>query len=186
MSAKITVRNTIATPEQLAKALGQLSEADLARIQRIAKMRATGLATDWQDLLQESLARALGGSRRWPTEVPLIAFLAQTIRSVANEEWERVGRDAINESDLPSSGADPIDLAELAATTVHPESEVQARSVLRQIEKHFEDDPQVLSVLEGMALGLEPAEVQVRAGLSETQYASAQKRLRRKVIQGLF
>lgn len=175
-------QSDLASPHEVQMALARLSTADLLRIKQLAKLRAAGLTTvDWQDLLNEAISRILAGTRRWPRSVPLVAFLAQTMRSVASEEWRRINQDReILESDLaPTKQGSPVALAEIAVDPVDPERETMARRTIGEIQRLFRDDHEAIEVLHGMARGLAPDEIQSEAGMSETQYASAQKRIRR-------
>src|SRR2546421_510874 len=119
-----------ASVQEVALTLAHLSAADLLRVKQIAKMRSAGLtAVDWEDLVNEAVSRALAGTRRWPRTVPFIAFLAQTIRSVASEEWRRLDQEHVTlESELVSADGDPsIALADIVANPIHPERAVIAR-----------------------------------------------------------
>lgn len=173
----------LASTQEAALTLRDLSQADLLRLKQIAKMRSSGLASlDWEDLVNEAVARVLAGTRRWPKSVPFIAFMAQTIRSVASEEWRRLDQAQVTlESEMASTDdGEPItSLADIAANPIHPEREVIARRTLREIEALFVDDAEAHQVLSGLAQGLAPAEIQTDSGMSPIQYASAQKRIRR-------
>lgn len=158
-------------------ALENLSAADLLRIKQVGKMRSWGLvAVDWEDLVNEAVSRTLSGNRRWPKAVPFIAFLVQTIRSIANEEWRDIGRHrpdtAINTNPAPNSSDAEIN-------QIHPEREVIAANMLEEIETLFQGDAEATAVISGLAQGLSPDEVRAEAGLTPTQYSSAQKRIRR-------
>src|SRR5271163_4921104 len=56
------------TTEQVAHALRRLTDADLLRLEALARLRARGLpgGVAWSDLLNEAIRRALDGSRPWP------------------------------------------------------------------------------------------------------------------------
>src|ERR1700744_5939432 len=83
-----------ASEKEVAIAFAALNAADYARLARIAQLRARGLPElDWRDLLHDATTRALEGARRWPADVPFMAFVAQTLRSVASEAWRRRVRD---------------------------------------------------------------------------------------------
>lgn len=167
-------------------ALARLSSADLLRIKQLARLRAAGLTrVDWQDLLNEAITRMLAGTRRWPKSVPLVAFLAQTMRSVASEEWRRLDQDGeVLESDLPPTDqGPPVALAEIAVNPIDPERETLARRTIEEIQHLFQDDDEAREVLNGMARGLTPEEIQSEARMSETRYASAQKRIRRRLAR---
>lgn len=180
----------LATATDVATALLSLTDADLVRLKRIAQLRSAGLvAIEWKDLINEAVSRALGETRRWPRSVPFVAFLAQTMRSIANEEWRRLHQEKVTlESDLgPShSNGELMTLDELAENAVHPEREVLARKTLEEIEALFKDDIEALAILNGLAGGLTPDEIQIKGGMSRIQYASSQKRIRRKLARELF
>jgi hypothetical protein len=66
------------TSEDVERALCGLSDGDLFRVRALASLRGRGLpgGIGWADLLQETVLRALDGSRGWPAGVPFVAFLA--------------------------------------------------------------------------------------------------------------
>lgn len=168
--------------EEAVQALTNLSVADLARIKQIAKLRSIGLVSmDWEDVVNESISRMLAGSRRWPRSVPFIAFMAQTIRSVASEEWRHPDHNMlISESQLFSAeDGPPVELADISINPIHPEREIAARSALEEIELIFKEDKVAITLLRAMAQGFSPEETQAAAGITETEYLSAQKRIRR-------
>lgn len=175
------------TRKQIEEALAGLSNADLLRLKRVAQLRAHGLPQmNWEDLLQEAIARALAGSRGWPAGVPFLAFMLQTMRSIANEAWLSARRSGIAlESDFESgevnSDAREFRLEELAADEVNPEREAMARDALRCIEVFFAEDSDATAVLKGLAQGLSPEETQVQGRMTPLRYEAAQKRIRRKL-----
>ncbi len=175
---------------QIEEALTGLSNADLLRLKRIAQLRTYGLPEmNWEDLLQEAIARALAGSRVWPSEVPFLAFLVQTMRSIANEAWLSARRaDVALESDFESgktsSDAREFRLEEVATNEVDPEREAMASDALRWIEAFFAEDSDATAVLAGLAQGLSPQETQIQSGMTPSRYEAAQKRIRRKLTKG--
>jgi RNA polymerase sigma-70 factor (ECF subfamily) len=78
-------------PRDVRAALAALSEDDLLRLRAIARLRARSLPGDisWSDLLHEAVVRTLAGTRPWPLDVPLLAFLAGIMRSLCDEQWRR-------------------------------------------------------------------------------------------------
>jgi RNA polymerase sigma-70 factor (ECF subfamily) len=169
-----------AAPEEVAMAFAALGAADYVRLGRAARLRGRGLPElDWRDLLQEAVERALSGSRRWPADVPFMAFLLETIRSIASEAWRRRNvsrldlRDAANEDSLLSFADD----------APSPDRAVVARDLVRRLHELFGDDPSARIILDGLAEGLTPAEIQARAGFSPTTYDSARRRMRRLIAR---
>ena len=177
---------TFASTEELASALTSLSTADLLRVKQIAKLRCVGLSSiTWEDLVNEAVTRTLAGTRRWPHAVPLIAFLAQTIRSIASEEWRRRDHEQTTlETDLGFDETEtPMTLADFAVDLIDPEREAVARKTLSNIETLFHDDYEAGTILRGFAEGATPEQIQSSASLTKTQYASAQKRIRRRLAR---
>lgn len=176
-----------ASAQQVARALVGLSPADKARLRHAAQLRCLGLAgTSWEDLVSEAAARALSGSRRWPAEVPFIAFMIQTVRSIASEEWNRMSSlGETLESDIQAANDNRQDsvMAELATDTSTPERIAQSRSALQEIEGLFSDDPEALNVLRGLALGHSPEETQAEFHMSAVSYSSTQRRIRRTLAK---
>jgi DNA-directed RNA polymerase specialized sigma24 family protein len=170
-----------ATPKEVAAALQDMSRADRVRLEHFARLRAAGLqGLDWEDLLHEAIDRALSGARRWPRSVSLVAFLCGTIRSISGDLW----REGKFKSEIPISGAvghntglevDPPD------ENPSPEREVIARRVLESIFRLFKNDKDVLAVLQGLGDGSNPEEIQRANGITPKRYASAQKRIRRRM-----
>lgn len=173
----------IASTEEVAAVLAAMSDADLVRLEQFARLRAAGMRwLDWRDLLHDAIDRVLDGTRRWPSRLPFIVFMRETIRSIAHEAWRSRAEGPITtEADLPIScdADEPVLLQRVAADVPDPEREIIARQMLGKIEALFANDPNVSAILSGMADGRAPEEIQEQAGMSPTQYASAQKRIRR-------
>lgn len=160
----------LASPAEVARALGRLSTADQRRLELIARSRADGLAsTDWADLLQEGIARALEGTRRWPRSVPIVAFLAQTMRSIASDQRRRSIEGSIEREFATDAVGDDL----------HMRAEISDQ--LRRIESRFAEDPNVLALMEGLQFGESARETQVRVAMSPAAYDAARKRFWRGV-----
>ena len=176
----------VATKDEIAAALRCLSDADLRRLERIARIRVIGLhAVDWQDLVNEAIVRLLDGSRRWPRDVPLVVFLRETMRSIASEYWRRLKAPVVvSESEANTdrvTGAGIVD--NTADWTTQPERRASADEVLEQIEREFADDADALQVIDGMVKGNSPRATQEVACMNATRYASTQRRIRRRLAR---
>lgn len=164
--------------DTLRRALAGLSEPDLLRLQAIARLRCRGLpGLDWQELLHEAVLRALDGSRSWPPGVSLVAFLAGIMRSLRSDHWRR---HRAGSALLPVQAADAADPPSEAPD---PERIVAAVQALAAIDRLFADDPAALAVILGLSQGLSAKEIRRRAGLSETEYDSTRKRMRRALLR---
>lgn len=176
-----------ATPDETIDALAGLSAAEHRRLERLARNRAWGLRhRGWEDILNTAIERTLAGTRRWRRRVPLVAFLAETMRSVADELRAQESRDlSVPESDLPGAEDEQISIFERVASCAStPEEEMIAKEILARIEELFVGDEEGLGVVMARAEAYGPAETQDLLGLTPTQYDSALKRVRRKLLRG--
>ena len=170
---------------EVVAALDALTPEDLLRLRQLAKLRSSALVVmDWEDLLNEAIQRALEGVRQWPRLVPFMAFMVQTMRSIASEERrERQANLTVSEVDLVSSDSSTLALDQLTVNEVDPAREIEAREFLSNIESMFASDEDALAVLRGFALGLTPNEIRESNGLTATQYATTQRRIRRALAR---
>lgn len=168
-----------ATAAEASFALAALSSADLARIGRIAQLRARNVpGISWEDLLNEAIEKLLSGTRRWPLEVPLLVFLREVIRSLTSEAWRRHAQAGIVQQSLDGE-ADP--LLSVPDPSAGPERDALARDLLARVRDLFASDGQILAMLNGLADGLSPEEIQRSAGMTALDYETSRRRLRRRL-----
>jgi RNA polymerase sigma factor (sigma-70 family) len=174
------------TPASQALARKLVTTNDLLRLKVIARLHARGLPPQfsWTDLLQESFARVLDGSRRQPEGLSIVPFLAGVMRSIKTEYWRRARREA---RQLPKL------LAELDIDEAHggeprtplptPERSLMALDELAAIDRLFAHDRQALLVIASLAEGKSPEEICKEHQLSKTDYDSTRKRIRRVLLR---
>lgn len=171
--------NDLASAEEAGHALRSLSQADMARLRQIAKIRTSGMAwLDWQDLLHDSIDRVLDGSRRWPRSVPFVPFMREVMRSIASENWRRHVHGLVR-SESEFAVAEDAGIAAYPSEAPDPEREAAAKQCLDLIFALFEQDGEARAILLGMSQGASPEEIQRAAGITEKSYATAQRRVRR-------
>jgi RNA polymerase sigma-70 factor (ECF subfamily) len=159
-----------------------LSATDLLRLHALARLRAKGLPNGigWRDLLHEALTRALDGSRQWPPGLPLLVFLAGTMRSICNEIWQRRRREA----ELIAFGKDAdADYRGVACPAADQERVLAASEALALLYRLFTGDTIVLRIIAGLANGLSAADIRAAHGLSPVEYDSARRRMRRALLR---
>jgi RNA polymerase sigma factor (sigma-70 family) len=170
LQTKVTTVSEYVSPDDAAAALEALGTADRIRLELIARNRLHSSSDAWTDLLQEAVKRILEGTRKWPRGVPLVAFVAEVMRSLASE-YKRQQRQIQPENPTNSPISD----------NPGPDREAEARAEIRAIEDHFGDDDQALAVVMAKFEGYSPEEIQDMFSLTSTQYDSTLKRIRRKV-----
>jgi RNA polymerase sigma-70 factor (ECF subfamily) len=181
-----TVERKPKTPAGRALDARLVTEADLLRLKAIARLHARGLppTVDWSDLLQEAFTRVLDGSRRQPAGVPVVAFLAEVMRSIKEQYWRQCRRGA---RQLPKLLADlvVVDFQEGELTDPAPSTErrVIASEQVKAIYVLFEDDPQAKQIILALYEGSTPEETCATYAMSRTDYDSTRKRIRRAMIR---
>jgi RNA polymerase sigma-70 factor (ECF subfamily) len=168
----------------IARAIQCLSEGDLLRLKALARLRARSLpGIEWADILNETIMRALSGTRRWPHGVPIISFLAWSMRSVCDEYWRKTRRERrVIVSSEGTRTTWPPDQAD-EAPDADPERTAAAVQMLAVLDALFAQDETALKIIAGLEDGLSAAEIRLRYGLSETEYDSARKRMRRTLLR---
>lgn len=187
-----------ATAADVRSAIEELSREEAARMHRAASycMNGTryGSATD---LVNEALLRCLRAAdgqkgRRWPTAVPFVAFMIQTIKGVANDSRESLEqRASVPLEDATLAAAAEVEAPGLRTYTTPDfvEQAIQLEEEQERIEKaaadaarieaHFEGDAQMSWLIMGLKDDLSPSEIQAVSGMNQTQYNSARRKLRR-------
>jgi DNA-directed RNA polymerase specialized sigma24 family protein len=86
LKADVSVRSC----DQIAASVRDLTEAQWIRLRKASTYFAWVCDLSPDDLLQEAFYRALAGGRKCPTNVDLVRFLVQAMRSIANGQAEKV------------------------------------------------------------------------------------------------
>jgi RNA polymerase sigma-70 factor (ECF subfamily) len=165
-------------PTQAALALELVTPMDLLRLKSIARLHARGLPPDitWDDLLQEAITRVLTGRRAKPGDVPMVAFLAGIMRSLrADHIRRRLRRGERDDTDTVRT--------ELVDPAVDLERALIAIEELANLRALFAADPLALTIIGGLADGLEPEQIRARFDITRTDYDSARKRMRRCLLR---
>jgi RNA polymerase sigma-70 factor (ECF subfamily) len=166
------------TTVDVARALHALSDADLVRLKALARLWSRGLpgGFGWADVLNEAIVRVLDGSRPWPPDVPLLAFLSGVMRSICDDLWRRARREPVVD-----------DLADLVVsvegTSPDAERTLAAAQALAEVHQLFAADPCALKIIAGIGEGLSAREICQLYGMSERDYNTARKRMRRALLR---
>lgn len=174
------------TAAELRSALEALRPTDLVRLQKKANALAPGTGMEPDDLLQEALGRALeeNGGRNCPRDVNPVTFLGNVIRSIASHarvEWAREMPIGATEDDEDDPIVDAPDRAP------SPEEAVIGRldhgQTVARIVAMFKGDPKAQAIIIGNMEGWSPDEIREMEPMSDTEYATARKRVRRALLR---
>jgi DNA-directed RNA polymerase specialized sigma24 family protein len=178
-SSAATVGNTTVDTMYAIRAL---SDVDLLRLKAIARVWARGLpgGVGWADVLNEAIARVLDGSRRWRRACR--CWPSCRMRSICDDHWRRARRDL----ELLVQWDDYVDLAapeEETQSAPDPERVLAAGQALAALDRLFAGDAPVLKIIAGLADGLTAKEICRVYGMSECEYDTARKRMRRAILR---
>jgi RNA polymerase sigma-70 factor (ECF subfamily) len=174
---------TVEPGRDVAAAIRALSNNDLLRLKALARLWTRGMpgALGWADVMQEAITRALDGSRKWPPSVPILSFLSGVMRSICDDHW----RFEMREARVIARDADVADVggAHVGAASPDPERVVAAAQALSDIYQLFASDNAALKVITALADGLTAAEICEAYGMTEREYDTTRKRMRRALLR---
>jgi DNA-directed RNA polymerase specialized sigma24 family protein len=170
-------------PEEVLEQLDSLSPEDKRRLKLIELRRLSG--TDFKDglLYQEAVCQALLGERRCPRETAFVAFLAQSMRSIASHRRAKLAR----QMPITREGrsGNPVDLR-IAADQLDPEEiliEQEAADVVAQIYSLLEGDDEALLTIMAIADGKKGKGLRDELGIDQARFDYIMKRIRRAVAK---
>jgi DNA-directed RNA polymerase specialized sigma24 family protein len=170
--------------EEVRKAVSSLTNADLLRLERVARIYEFGVRLEGMDLVNEAISRTLSGTRTCPRDVPFVVFLKNVMRSIAWSERTRIREEPMLEVitvglgdgsavlDYPSDDRNAED-------SLIARQDAQAR--LRALEEVFANDEDAQLVLMGDLDEMSAAEMRSMTGWSEQDLATVRRRIRRKL-----
>lgn len=194
----------LATPDDVCQAYEGLSDLELYRLHKAALIQLSGSDySDPDEIINEAIIRTLkaangGEGRRWPKNVPFIAYLIQVIRGLAsdsrNSEYQSktdwleamVPADATTEDVLGHLDHHHSDtLTNILEVELNTERQARAKADADLIEAHFSQDTQVTWIILGRKEDLSPGEIMEMGEMTRTQYDTAMRRFRRG-IENIF
>jgi len=172
------------TADEIIAALDALTSDDKLRLHLIERGYLSGTDFKPGDLVHEAMSRAIVGLRRCPRDVALMAFLAQTMRSVTHHERKRRAALRRAEKALKPGQRDDRTPSEGKSDDLSPEDhllEKEARDLIQAMHSHFVGDEQAQLVLMGWADGLRGHDLRSTTGLDQAALDYAIKRIRRRL-----
>ena len=152
----------------------------LYEIERIA-LRGTDLSPG--DLLHEAMCAAIMGDRKCPRDVPFMAFVVQTMRSIASHHREKRRREpADGGAAQETQDAQPV----FSTATSDPEQmliERESEDTVGAIHDCFDGDEQAQMVVLGWSEGYRGKELRDFVGVDQAALDYAIKRISRSMTK---
>jgi DNA-directed RNA polymerase specialized sigma24 family protein len=179
----------VCSRDEVVEAIRALSTANWNRLRRVAIVFCRGRPIEADDLVQETFARAIDGSRNCPRNVDIVRFLTQAMRSIASSTTKVLARQPefravslFGDDGLAGDNGlafDPPD--------GRPTAEQQAISgedvaqIKRATLDLFQDDLTAQVLVEGMMEGMDGEDLRATTGLSKVGFASKRRLVRRRL-----
>jgi DNA-directed RNA polymerase specialized sigma24 family protein len=165
--------------EDLIAAFEGLSPDDKLKLAAIEAIKTGGTRFGRGELVHEAVCRALTGDRNCPRDVPFMAFLVETMRSISHHDraQRRRTKTLVGEGSTDSNAGSP-------ATGPSPEDDLmekQEAAAVQAIHRVFDDDPEAQLILMGWQDELRGAALRDATGLDQGQIDYASKRIRTKM-----
>jgi DNA-directed RNA polymerase specialized sigma24 family protein len=160
--------------DEIIDAFEAISPDDKLKLAAIEAIRRRGTGFAAGELIHEAVCRALTGARNCPRDVPFMAFLAETLRSIASHDRKQRRRSE-------SLATDSRDTDPHAPSPEDDLMQKQAAAAVQAIHGCFDDDPEAQLVLLGLQDGLRGAALREATGLDQGQLDYAIKRIRTKM-----
>lgn len=171
------------TAEEVVQRLDALSVGELGKLRLIEERRRAG--TDFGPLMlyQEAVCQVICGERRCPRDVSFVAFLAQSMRSVASHRRKALSRQ------VPMSrteGSGVLVALQIAADQLDPEEALisqEAIDVVVEIYALFEGDDEAQLTIMAIVDGKKGKVLRDELGITQAEFDYVMKRIRRTVAK---
>lgn len=180
-----------ANKEEIVAAIEALTRQDHLRLEQYARWRVRGVGRaawgrDWEDLLREAVSLTYEGKRHWnKSSVDFFQHLLGAMRSISSHWREQFNPgEAFLESEvIYVSPEEKITnpMLEAASPAADPEYALVLKEELERIEQIADENPLAWLILDGMADGMSGPEIREALLVSQKDYETALKWLRRNI-----
>ena len=170
--------------DELSGAFEALSPDDKLKLAAIEAIRRRGTGFAAGELIHEAVCRMLTGERNCPRSVPFMAFMVQTMRSLASHDREKRQRTTpIDDATQPAvSVSDQVGAPSAPSPEDHLMNKQESEAV-QAIHGFFDDDEEAQLVLLGWMDELRGAELRKATGLNQSQIDYAKRRIRTRMTR---
>ncbi|WP_287876838.1 hypothetical protein [Acidovorax sp.] len=183
------MKKNYASPEQVLAAFESLPDADLLAIRAVAARYIRGTRyTEPADLIHEVLDKCMQGTRHWPMNVPLGAFINEAMKSIALAD--RATKEHTHVVHLDTGGFDALDQDLMSAhiSFMNPQELCEAKQLeelgkakISALKQAFSDDPIAKILIVAWSNNVQTKDVLTLNNISKKDYDAARKRIARRL-----
>jgi hypothetical protein len=170
-------------PEEVLEKLDALSADEKLRLRLIERRRRDGTDFQENELYCEAVSQAIVGVRRCPQHTPFVAFLAQTMRSIASHK-----REALAKTESLTAEEDDGSEQQLRSDELDPEAMLiksESGDVVTAILECFEGDDQAQNAIIAISGPNTGKALRDEIGVDQAGYDYIMKRIRRTLAKKL-
>lgn len=168
------------SPDELREQIAAFTPLDWLRIRKAAMHFSKRCRLEWEELQNEALLRSLDGRRNCPRNVAVTTFLGNVIRSIASEADGTTGFVHLSE-ELETQQRSPSGLTDLTKPADPAASAMDAQKIIAEVISAFNGDETSEMLFEGMIDGIEGQELRELLGLSQKEFDSRRRLVRRRL-----
>jgi DNA-directed RNA polymerase specialized sigma24 family protein len=162
--------------EEARAAIQGLTVAQLTRLRRFAQWRMRGVTSrvgyrDDSDLLQEAVTALLNGTRHWKCGVTFCDYVIGCMRSISSAWFESVESAIVWDAGIDT----------LSGSREAPDRVIDARDEVHRVFRMFGKGSPQERILHGWYLGENGKEIQDNLGISQREYDTLVKGIRRRL-----
>jgi hypothetical protein len=168
---------------EIGAAFDGLSAEDRLKLDAIETVFRGGTGFGPNELIYEAVCRTLTGKRHCPRAVPFMAFMVETMRSIAHHERAKRRRE-VPLTLAPRQGGAAEGPPDCASEQLTPEEllmEQESADAVQTIHEMFADDAEAQLVLMGWAEGHRGKALREATGLDQAALDYAAKRIRSRM-----
>ena len=166
-------------PEEVLERLDSLSAEDKMRLRLIERRKLGGTDFKEGELYKEAVCRAIVGQRKCPRDESFVAFLVQTMRSIASHRRAALAKHVpLEKTDRHGKTAK----LQIASDQLDPEAtliEREAVDIVSHIYDCLAGDEQAQSVILAISYEEKGKAVRDAAGVDQATFDYAMKRIRK-------
>lgn len=170
-------------PEEVLERLDSMSADDKRRLRLIERRRRGGTDFQENELYSEAVCQAIVGERHCPRDQSFVAFLAQSMRSIASHRRKALGRAQPLTSDGQGRGRGE---KQIAAGQLDPEAlliEKQAEDVIKVIYEALDGDDEAQLAVIAISGQNRGKALRDEIGVDQAGYDYIMKRIRRTLAK---
>ena len=180
-----TASNDALSPEEFCEAERKLSDEDRLKLISIERLLLGGTGRQQGELYGEALTRTLLGHRKCPKDCLPIAFLIQTMKSIAYHDRKSMRRSLpFDENDGPQF--ENVQLPTESSPEeklIASEENTEASIVIETLHKHFDGDDEARLLMMAWSEGWRGKELREAIGVDQTKLDYLIKRVRRAAFK---